>query len=73
MVLKLTGRQWLWMMRADECRVWRGRGGENAVLKAAMTFRAERLLVFQNRALIRPVIYVKIQEFIQHIIGHKPS
>lgn len=39
-------------------------GMEDAVVKATMKFRAERLLVFQNRALIRPVIYVKIQEFI---------
>jgi hypothetical protein len=43
-----------------------GEGGEeeNAVLKAAVNFRSERLSVFQNRTLIRWVIYVKIQEFI---------
>ena len=52
-------------MRADECRVLEG-----GILKATMKFRAERLLVSQSRALIRRVIYVKIQEFIQHIFEH---
>lgn len=70
MIVKLTGGQWLWMMRAYECRVWMGGRGEDAVVKAAMKFRAETLLAFQNRALIRRVIYVKIQEFMQHIIEH---
>jgi hypothetical protein len=41
-----------------------GRGEENAVVKATVKFRTEKLLVFQNRALIRWVISVKIQEFI---------
>lgn len=69
MILKLTDRQWLWMMRTDECRVCGG-GEKDAVVKAALIFRAERLLVFQNSAPICWVIYVKCQEFIQHVSEH---
>jgi len=39
-------------------------------VKGALKFRTEKLLVFQNRALNCRVIYVKFQEFIQHIIEH---
>jgi hypothetical protein len=50
MIVKLTGRQWLWMMRADDFRAGGGGGGGGAAGKAAGKFRAERLLVFSKHS-----------------------